>query len=463
MSIGQALAALFAEVERRLPIDRTRFMAVPQAAERVAVDGLDFDLPATGDGPAYRRAAMLLEDFSIRTNQVPEVRLGFTPLPERRVWGAYRDALQHASLAGLPEDQALRAAAELEERRTALVVAHRTSVKGDSAEYFPTRIEPAIDLADEQSWTTIALDRPRIRELGATLSAPLAAWLAARGVMGETPDVEVTSAVLEFCVLSLGRPWLDEKLFSARNWRLDGPPLCDGADQPTGTLPAYIQTLVLARRLELELVATASPSDAGGDSRTTLRALRVAASPSPAAVTPGVMARVVLPTEAASSGFPLPVVIKARPIVDGLATTLAPARAAEAAANEGVTKLEQELNGLEQRARLQEAGFGRYPAHADSVLVRDHRTGTEQRLDLKAMRAAHEATLREVAACEAALGEARRRALECGSRRADIEETIEAYQRLAQPAGDANDTFVMAFICRRLPKVPDPDPALFGS
>lgn len=76
-------------------------------------------------------------------------------------------------------------------------------------------------------------------------------------IFGETGASEISSISFEFCSAAVVRPWLRSATFDARFWKLGdgGSDLSDGGDPPKGAWPAYVTAVVFARNIK---VTTAS-------------------------------------------------------------------------------------------------------------------------------------------------------------------------------------------------------------
>jgi hypothetical protein len=101
-----------------------------------------------------------------------------------------------------------------------------------------------------QDWTTFSLTRNEITQLADQAPQELRDIFA---IQGSISRVETLS--FEFRSVAVTRPWFRPALFEARFWNLpDGSqPLSDGANPPQGAWPAYTAALVLVRNLSLTL------------------------------------------------------------------------------------------------------------------------------------------------------------------------------------------------------------------
>jgi hypothetical protein len=69
-------------------------------------------------------------------------------------------------------------------------------------------------------------------------------------------DLAVQKVTFEYTTVVLKRAWFDPQIFNARFWRFgDGHALSDGQSLTSGNCPAYVFALVFARNVQIELAA----------------------------------------------------------------------------------------------------------------------------------------------------------------------------------------------------------------
>ncbi len=74
-------------------------------------------------------------------------------------------------------------------------------------------------------------------------------------IFGSSPgNSDIESVSFEFRSVALNRPWLESQVFKTRCWRLGAgaEPLSDGGTPPKGRCPAYISALVFARNVTVQ-------------------------------------------------------------------------------------------------------------------------------------------------------------------------------------------------------------------
>jgi len=118
----------------------------------------------------------------------------------------------------------------------------------NNIQYAITGFSPS-DLFDIGSWPRFTLTRDEMTRL-----APLAPpeLLTIFGSSPGNPDIESVS--FEFRSVALNRPWFESDVFKNRCWRLGAgaESLSDGGTPPKGRCPAYISALVFARNVTVQ-------------------------------------------------------------------------------------------------------------------------------------------------------------------------------------------------------------------
>jgi hypothetical protein len=130
--------------------------------------------------------------------------------------------------------------------KTSFMGAVDTLTGTDLSSVAPTGFSPA-DVTDDE-WPSFTLTRPEIERLAAEAPAELTA------VLGGTAAQDVEKVTFEYRSVALDRAWLRPALFRSRFWRLGeaGGELSDGGDPPSGRCPSYVAALVLARKVVVE-------------------------------------------------------------------------------------------------------------------------------------------------------------------------------------------------------------------
>ncbi|HEX4962019.1 MAG TPA: hypothetical protein VF173_14370 [Thermoanaerobaculia bacterium] len=207
----------------------------------------------------------------------------------------------------------------------------------------------------------------------------------------------------EYRSVALARPWFRREVFDARCWRLPegSPPLSDGAEPPQGTWPAYIAALVFVRNIQV-----------------TMHTDHAAAPPQPIRALPALQ-------------------FVMQPRLAGMATMrLAPVAAAPPPVIKPANV--QMLSNVTMRPVLRAAVVQPAP-QLRGALVRDHRLPVPPGAVLPPVRPAPAAPTPVVPAPAAP-------------------------PPPPVPAADPRkDVSVLAFLCKRLPKTPDPDESLSWS
>ena len=480
--LGEAFAAVLSEIEERVGASGdTRFLAFPSTSLPIEPAQLVFDpkrLISVGisESQAAQQAISNLAAFARMVDRVSN-RKPKLDAAAGQVSEIYEAAINQAKFPTESEQAALDAARRFADRRTALTTARRSSIGLPSFQFFETGFEPRIDVEDAKSWTPIAFDAAAIAKKRSTLSPAMADWLSQSGMLAEVAGVALTSARVEICVLKVTRDWFKESMFDEHDWNLSGEPLSDGADPPSGRLPAYVDGLVLARdfRIQLDVAApqTGEETDAAKALARVLIARReMTGTPGPTntgIMPPGVIARVgpgdpavVTPVESATSQLPLPVLVDGRAVADRMRVDAEQAARVLTATETELGARVAELSALANNVAGLRKRLERYPPGVMTVQVRDHRGGSvvESTLDLGPMRAELAAAEARIPTAEAERGELERRASQQRDVVNDLQETVASYEALARPE-ERSSVSVLTFLCRSLHKSPDPEPALF--
>ncbi|MGZ8821773.1 MAG: hypothetical protein ACXWX1_10695 [Aeromicrobium sp.] len=105
------------------------------------------------------------------------------------------------------------------------------------------------DILDADNWPRFTLSGDEIKQLVDQAPPELRDIFA-----GGSGASEIESLSFEYRSAAATRPWLQKDLFKSRFWRLQegAEPLSDGAEQPTGRLPAYVSAVVFARNVVIK-------------------------------------------------------------------------------------------------------------------------------------------------------------------------------------------------------------------
>jgi hypothetical protein len=120
--------------------------------------------------------------------------------------------------------------------------------------YFETSALPR-DLDTSNAWIPVRLGPDKIKTLAAQLSPIHRQWLSRFNLLSELGDSFLESVHFEQLTLLVLRPWFDASVFTWRFWNLPGEPISDGGDPPRGRLPGLISKIVLVRNLKMKLAA----------------------------------------------------------------------------------------------------------------------------------------------------------------------------------------------------------------
>ncbi|MEZ4301377.1 MAG: hypothetical protein R3B70_40965 [Polyangiaceae bacterium] len=513
-------AALLAQIEQRLAVDgKLRFLSIPALSG--GLDRTDFLLDpeellkeglAVNEGDAVREAVAREYDLSLLLNEVPAVGPDFQV--RNRPMDAVLPLFAGARTPPAREDLALL----LQTLSAPLAEPRRTNPENGLAYSFTSTLPPPGSVLRDGAWVKLTFQAETIARFKDKLSPPLAEWLSRRDLLVDPfgEEWEIARAECEVLPLVVVRPWFPEALLVSRIWTWSGAPLSDGADPPSGQLPARIVTMILCRRFSIELEKKRSASPGVGPTpakpvfskkATLFKKQALFAKPSFALV-PGarrlhavqerlaakasVSASPSTPTAPAAASAPelapfsVPARVVARSLVEDLSAALvemekaqekrrklhALARAMLESTEAGCARHQAEVTRLERA--LSEAENPPAPGELKPPRPRLP-PGLFPHGDLRDA-AKIAALTEELERARKQLARATERAeklrVEEAKLRSEIEEAEAAMQEArtardeVSAMGDDQDrahiVHILAFLCERTPKSPDPDPALFG-
>jgi hypothetical protein len=211
-------------------------------------------------------------------------------------------------------------------------------------------------------------------------------------------SIDIESLSFEYTSVAVTRAWLEPDVFKARFWRFyeNSKLLSDGKTPPSGICPSYVAALVFARNPIINLKPNSTKNDA------VLNQLQS--------------------TKALSLGF-----FKVAPLTTG--TTL-----------QKTTVL---MSHPVDVTRITVA----HPVNVESVIV-------SHPLNVGSVTMAHPVNVGPITVAHPVI-----RMRNAAFTRITPENTTSPPQA-AQPPGNDEDIYIMAFICKRLPQCPNPDPNL---
>ena len=106
-------------------------------------------------------------------------------------------------------------------------------------------------------WTKLTLDASEIAALSSKAPDGIrnVATMSDPANNTQAVDLEIARLSVELVRVPLMRSWLEPGVFSSKLWKwsVGHGPLSDGQNPPNGSLPAYTTSMILARNLEVEL------------------------------------------------------------------------------------------------------------------------------------------------------------------------------------------------------------------
>ena len=312
-------------------------------------------------------------------------------------------------------------------------------------EFWPSAYSPSTVL-ESGSWLQFSLPETSIKALAARAPAEL------KTVTSGQDESDIQSLSFECTSIRIERPWFEPGVFSADYWRLsDNKQISDGTSLQNGSCPAYIAAVVLARNV-------------------TVKRRPSAPTPTPAPAGPGVLF--------GNFGLGRRPIAKTAVLIDRavLANPIATeAAAATAGRGDGAAPTAGRPGGV---ANVTGGRGGATPASPSGAVANvtggrggATRMGQPARVNLR------QAQLREPPSTALAMSPALlklkrsvfdgslRRVAESGERRRETPQPTPSPQPTPAPdptvsTSDPNRVFVLAFICKRIPLSPHPNPAL---
>lgn len=144
----------------------------------------------------------------------------------------------------------------------------RTSVASGTS-FLSTRYVPAdVHRVESDSWTSFTLSKDQIDEISRKAREDFSDLEDERlfaGGLDLADDVSVEEVSFEMTRAEIVRPWFNPAILEARDWmwRSDQKPLSDGGDPPSGTMPVYVSSMILARDVSVTFADEASARAAG--------------------------------------------------------------------------------------------------------------------------------------------------------------------------------------------------------
>ncbi len=292
----------------------------------------------------------------------------------------------------------------------------------------PTVFAP-YDIFDHGAWPSFSIAGSDIANLVNQAPAELKAIFGT-----QSGSSEIDSLSFEYCSVALARHWFQPDPFYARFWRFADPTvqLSDGNVPPAGSWPAYIAAVVFARNIVVKSHGTGAVQPQPLRSFPPLVLASVHAAPPPAA----------RPVSAAPPPHPAPAVA-AR-----VAPAPQPMRVAAVAGRPGSVAARPLIL---ERVEVVQPRPAVVPVHA--TVVQPHPAVVQP----------HPAPPPAAAARPIAINPALRAQIHSATYARAVQTgppPAPATPPPSQTQSSGNEISILAFICKRLPKCPNPDPSL---
>jgi hypothetical protein len=398
-----------------MPTERERYDQVMKQLYTLSPDGLRSDSPSLTIYKQHRDAHIkALENYrnaqltaEASADPVAQARWRMEEEPQRRQeisraeeqWLTTGLKAQIEEAMQIEQTAAARAPSLVwEEWKQSFVADIDTQTDTMNINYALTGFSP-YDFYEGAAWPRFTLSGDEMVKLAADAPTELREILGS----GHAGD-DIERVTFEYRSVALTRPWLRSAVFKSRVWRL--PPtaesLSDGVDPANGRCPAYISALVFARNLTIE------------------RRARPGTPP-------------VTPTRPAGPIFSAPGGVVVTPAGHGRVRD-------------------------HRRARIAPPPAVRRPAGRSRGEVRDHRRATGvARPAVRDHRMAAAVAAPPAATFTVATMPPH---LVLGTMAFKSIEATAAQPQPTAPAGSPLDMTVLAYICKRVPRCPDPNPKL---
>lgn len=231
-SLAEGLAAVIAEATSDEVESDRQFLSFPGFFWPVKAEAL-----VGGNAPAAF-------EFTHWVNMIP----GKPPLfmmNGRFVWNEYRSILDSHKVSSAQASFAGRFARAATEMDLGLVTTALNT-------YFPVDVVAS-------PWSQATLGEAQIGSAQSTLTESAVEFMARFNTLSELGDALVASISYERATLVVLRGWFDESLLAERFWDIPDTVISDGLDPPSGELPAVVAKLVLVRNLRIHLPAQTLP------------------------------------------------------------------------------------------------------------------------------------------------------------------------------------------------------------
>jgi len=182
-----------------------------------------------------------------RDVEEPQLRQEISALENRWIREGFKHEVEDA-LATKKHLGAKRPSTTWEEWHTRFMSSIDTLTGVDQIQFYPSGVSP-VNALDEGSWQTFSLTQDEIKALVKEAPDKLKSRLDP-----DDQDSEVVSITFDFSSAAIVRTWCDPDLFDARFWRFSSEEkqLSDGQSPPSGLCPAYVTGVVFARNISVK-------------------------------------------------------------------------------------------------------------------------------------------------------------------------------------------------------------------
>jgi hypothetical protein len=240
-SLFDTFSALVVEMKELTGLAEGQFLSFP--AEQLPFDKTNLVLE--DPNVAYEFAALV--------NSIPDDSPQFVRKADF-IWRVYKTILEEKDLAPEPLSGITHSTAFHNARETFGL--DRPRPNGEF--FYDTSVLP-IDLDDPQIWTRLIIDNAATKIEAAKLDEVNKAWLGQFRLLNNLGESFVEAVTCEVATISIVRPWLDPDVFEWRFWDMPDTIFSDGKVPATGKLPCIISKMVVARNIKVIISTSPLP------------------------------------------------------------------------------------------------------------------------------------------------------------------------------------------------------------
>jgi hypothetical protein len=326
-----------------------------------------------------------------------------------------------------------------------LSISEIPDLNGNGIGFFTSFFSPADAFDKNLPWTQVTLTKSEIAGLINEAPPALKTYYGT-----DDANLDIESLTLEYNNVIVMRPWFKAEFFHSRYWRLpDDRVVSNGKVPNAGQLPAYITSMIVARNVEIRRRKEAAKKPLVLPMISKLPIQKIQLAKKAVAAARPVRRR----TTATAARAPQARVVAARRVTTAVRRSSFPRiRVRRTGSQPSTTRVRDHRTATRVSAtRVRDhQTAARVRDHRSTTRVRDHRTGTNDTTRFYAHVKFNGTTIRTSTS---------RRLITVPIRRADVRIPPSNSQIVTEKV-NFDGVSVLALVCKRLPKSPDPDEAL---